>query len=197
MWDEKLPLSGEIQLIGPTTFFLVVPHSTWDPGSPTRDRNRDPCSGSLESATGLPGYSQTTHSCSLAEYTLNVPEVSIRRQNLGPAFGILSSKCDQVWLNPDLHLAAINWLADINSVSSSGLIFPVVAFYSLSCVQILFDPNDCSPPCSFVHGISEARGFFTTEPPGKTCISSTHLQNKNARGLKHAASQCADVKSTT
>ena len=127
----------------------------------------------------------------------SVPEVSIRRQNLGPALGILSSKCDQVWLNPDLNLAAINWLADINSVSSSGLTFPVVVVYSLSCVQLLFDPNNCSPPCSFVHGISKARGFFTTELPGKTCISSTHLQNKNARGLKHATSQCADVKSTT
>ena len=28
---------------------------------------------------------------------------------------------------------------------------------SLSCVQLLFDPIDCSPPDSSVHGISQAR----------------------------------------
>ena len=28
MWDEKLPLNRKIQLIGPTTLFLVMPHST-------------------------------------------------------------------------------------------------------------------------------------------------------------------------
>ena len=57
-----------------------------------------------------------------------ISEVSIRRQNLGPALGILSSKCDQVWLNPDLNLAAISWFADINSISSSGLYFQLLLF---------------------------------------------------------------------
>ena len=56
----------------------------------------------------------------------SISEVSIRRQNLGPALGILSSKCDQVWLNPDLNLAAISRFVDINSISSSGLYFQLL-----------------------------------------------------------------------
>ena len=37
----------------------------------------------------------------------------------------------------------------------SDLTFPVV-FYFLSCVQFWVNPMNCSPPGSFVHGISQA-----------------------------------------
>ena len=33
----------------------------------------------------------------------------------------------------------------------------VVLVYLLRCVQLFYDPMDCSPPGSSVHGISQAR----------------------------------------
>ena len=77
----------------------------------------------------------------------------------------------------------------------------LTTFYGNCCVAILFlvvkscltlfDPMICSPPTSSVHGISQARilewhipdpgieplspglagGFFTTDPPGKPCLT--------------------------
>ena len=83
----------------------------------------------------------------------------------------------------------------------------VVAVKSLSCVRLLCDPMDCSPPGSFVHGISQARiqfpklpfpslghiprpgikpmspalaeGFFTSQPPGKPTMHLTLVLNLN------------------
>ena len=220
MWDEKLPLNRKIQLIGPTTLFLVMPHSTlekamaphsstlawkipwaeepgglqsvWSLESDTTERLHFPFSVScIGEGNGNPlqcsclenprdggawwaavhGVAQSQaqlkrlSSSSIAHGVLvpqpgietvtpavkawsqpldcqgilrpttlvvrqnilwSISEVSIRRQNLGPALGILSSKCDQVWLNPDLNLAAISWFADINSISSSGLYFQLL-----------------------------------------------------------------------
>ena len=81
----------------------------------------------------------------------------------------------------------------------------VVVVYLLNCVPLLCDPMDCSPPGSFVYGISQARTlewvaisfskgsspprdriqvscifclanvFFTTDPPGK-CVCVECLQ---------------------
>lgn len=74
------------------------------------------------------GFVRPPYYCLLAEYALKYLRNQCRRQNSGPALGILRSKCDQGWLNPGLKQAAIGWVADINSISSSGLIFPGPTF---------------------------------------------------------------------
>ena len=94
-----------------------------------------------------------------------------------------------------------------------------VCMHMCSCVQ-LFDPMECSPPCSSVHGISQARilelvaifssrgsfqprdepmspvladGFFTTEPPGspKITLFSSVCRSVVSDSLRHHGLQHA------
>ena len=87
------------------------------------------------------------------------------------------------------------WIATVNKWLNHVEYKIIVAVQSLSHVQLFCDPMDCSPPGSFVRGISQARilesvaisfsrgsshlgsesgspglagRFFTTEPPGKS-----------------------------